>query len=102
MPRLLVLAVQSSNICEPLYTISTETDLVGYRVPAICGVKQAREHLQEVQFDLPDRFQGVPELKTLNSRTSKPKFLHSPCTLTKPEALGYKELLMKAAAQGPL
>ena len=45
---------------------SEKVDPVRYQVPAFCYVKPTRDHLQKVQFDLPDRSRGVPELPRAN------------------------------------
>ncbi len=52
---------------------SEKVDPVRYQVPAFCYVKPTRDHLQKVQFDLPDRSRGVPELPRANLGPKKPQ-----------------------------
>ena len=55
---------------------SEKVDPVRYQVPAFCYVKPTRDHLQKVQFDLPDRSRGVPELPRANFGAQKPQKLN--------------------------
>ena len=52
---------------------SEKVDPVRYQVPAFCYVKPTRDHLQKVQFDLPDRSKGVPELPRANLGPKNPQ-----------------------------
>ena len=52
---------------------SEKVDPVRYQVPALWGVKRARDHLPIYKLDLPDPVLGVPELKKINLVPKNPK-----------------------------
>ena len=69
----LVCGLVVSLVCRVRFTPRSEkVDPVRYQVPAFCYVKPTRDHLQKVQFDLPDRSRGVPELPRANLGPKNP------------------------------